>query len=495
MTNNDDFDVSNPDPAIRARALIDRGIAQAEAGERIAAVASLKEAEKVAADAGLTSIAIGAHINRGWALWYAGETGGAITLYSEGAQMAREASDIEHLRVALSNLGVAYSTMGRHAEAVAVYEEYLPYVVDDAAESADAHLNTGSALVGLGRPDEAIAHFEEAERLATAANLREPLVIVHLNRGVLLERSGDTDGAFDLYWKAFDIAEEAKDADLVGRVTMTLGRAYLRVGDDTHACDCFGEAANAFRYLEDSVRLADALHRHGLALRRVGLGDAAVEAWQEEEPILRERGDELALGECIFLQAQVLGALTPSPATDLTFSEAASHYNSAKAIDRLAEVYHAHAQWLRDRRMDDEAASRLKKAFEALEAVPNPTVECRARGLNALVLADSGAFEAAASELDAAEAVATSNGDEPGMTGVRARRAYVLAREGKPAADVIAQLEAALEHAQTLAGPEIREQAVDLVIAEIDTRCGGGYGEALLAWRTPPQADSSASAE
>lgn len=470
------------DPSERVRALTKRGIEQATAGEVTVAVVSLNEAEQVALDAGLTSLAIGAHIDRGWALWLAGEAEAAATLYAEGAQMARDAGDAGRLRIALGNLGIAYSHLGRPADALAVYEEYLPMVADDPAETADAHINAGSALVSLGRADEAGEHFDAAERAAESAALIEPRVIVNLNRGVLLEKAGDSEGALERYWQAFDLAEEAKDADLVGRTTMALGRVYARMGDHPHACDCFGEAARAFRHEEDKARLVEALRLHGSALQSVGLIDAALEAWDEEDAILRERGDKLALGDCVLRKALMLAAQSTSPGVELLFVEAADLFRDVSATDRLAEVYQAHAQLLRDRGRDEEAAQRLEKVFGALAENPNAAIESRARGLRALMLADAGDLEAAAQEFDTAEAIAETLADQQALTGIRARRAYLLACEGRPVTDVVAQLDTAAEGAASAGLANVAEKVVGLVAREIAVRRGGEYREALADW-------------
>lgn len=480
----DDLDVNNPDPAARVRALTKRGIAEARAGERIVAIASLKEAEQVATGAGLTSAAIGAHIDRGWALWLAGEAEGAIVLYSEGAQMAREAGDVERLRLALGNLGIAYGRLGRHADSLATYEEYLPFVSDDPAAGAEAHLNCGSALANLGRPHEALLHFERAEALATEAGLTESLVMVHLNRGVLSESAGDLGPAFELYWKAFDIADETNDADLIGTVTLALGAAYARAGDDPHASDCFEQSEHAFRASGDRRRLADALHGHAVSLQRVGLHDAALEALEEEEPLRVEQGDDLTRGACILSQALVLAGRPKSPGTDTRFAEAASAYAHAGALSTVAEVHHARAEWLRRQGMDDEALAAAREALSTALKAPNLPTEVRVRGLLAVMLADTGDFEAAEAELAAAEASAEESGDREAVTGTRARRAYVLAREEKTAEETVAQLDAAWEHGRTLAQPQMARDALALVIQEITDRCDSRYSEPITVWQS-----------
>ncbi len=479
----DDLEVTDSDPAARVRTLMQRGVAEAKAGERIAAVASLKEAEQVATEAGLGSLAIGAHINRGWALWQAGETEGAITLYSEGAQMAREVGDVERLLLALGNLGIAYGRLGRHAESLATYEEYLPFVSDDAAAGAEAHLNCGTALASLGRPDEALVHFERAERLATDAGLTESLVMVLLNRGLLTESAGDHEAAFELYWKAFDTADETKDADLIGTVTMALGAAYARVGDDPHASDCFEESERAFRASGDRRRLADALHGHAVALRRIGLEDAALEALQEEEPLRAELDDIVGLGGCILSQALMLAARPKSPSADTRFEDAAATYLRAGDISTVAEIHHARAEWLRRQEMDDEALSRAREALAAALKAPNRPAELRIRGLLAVMLADAGDLEAAEAELHEAEAGAEESGDAEAGVGTWARRAYVLARQDAPAGDVVAQLDTTWERGLTLTRPQMAREALTLVAQEIKDRCDERYSAPISLWQ------------
>lgn len=424
---------SDPETLVRDR--IERGISQAREGETAAAVGSFTEAESLASDAGLTSLSAGAAINRGWALWLAGERDEAVAAYQQGARTAREAGDAQRLRIALSNLGIALLEMRRYADAATVYEEYVPLAEQEPREQVEAHVNWAIALEGLGRRDEAFEH----------------------------------------YWNAFDIADDASDADLVGTVTMALGGAYTRANDHPHAADCFGEAARAFRYLEDEDRLAAALHEHGRSLQRVGLIDQALEVWREEEPILREKGDDLALGECLLQQALATGGQTSNFSADLQFTEAAAAFERAGALERLPEVFQAHAQWLRERFMDRDARKRVEQALAALGDAPDPAAESRALGLQAQMLSDDKDFVAAAQALEEAEVAARRAGDAEAATGVLVRRAYVMAREGRAADEVRAQLDVALEHARSH-GHEARGRfAVEAVAAEIEERCGAEY--------------------
>jgi tetratricopeptide (TPR) repeat protein len=473
--------------AARARELTARGIDEARSGDHEAAVGSFTEAETVARESGLLDLAAGAAVNRGWALWLAGEKDGSIEAYEEGAQLAREAGDSTRLMLALGNLGIAHTAAGRHEEALFVYEEYLPLVADDPDEEIDAHLNCATALVNLGRYEEANGHLDEAERIAEA-NKSAAIVTVYLNRGAIRERIGDNDGAFGLYWKAFDTVDEERDPGLFGVVMLTLARAYIRAGEDAHASDCYGEAERAFRYTEERDRLAQALHEHAAALLRVGLVDQALEAWREEEPILREMGDHLALGECLLQQALATRERMSDFSSDVKFTEAAVAFRRAGALERLPELIQAHALWLREHFMDTNAMKRMREVFEALAESPNAAVESRAHALHALMLADAGDHEAAYGAIDQAEAVAGGAGDVEAVTGARARRAYVMARAGEPAEDVKVQLKAAEAHADAEGHGHKGAFAVEAVALEIEERCGEEYA-GLLGGPLPEEVD------
>lgn len=486
MTDTDDTRNASDDAA-HARELTARGIDEARNGDHEAAVGSFTEAETIARENGLLDLAAGAAVNRGWALWLAGRKDASIEAYEQGAQLAREASDVTRLMLALGNLGIAYTAAGRYEDALAVYEEYLPHVADDPGEAIDAHLNCATALANLGRYEEADGHLDEAERVAQD-NGRAAIASVYLNRGVIRERTGNTDEAFTLYWKAFDTVDEERDPGLFGTVMLTLARAYMRAGEDAHASDCYGEAERAFRYTEEQDRLAQALHEHATALLRVGLVDQALDAWREEEPILREMGDDLALGECLLEQALATRDRMSDFSSDVKFTEAAAAFRRAGAIERLPELMQAHALWLREHFMDTDAMKRVRELFEALAESPNPPVESRARALHALMLADAGDYDAAFDAIDRAETVAADAGDAEAITGAQARRAYVMARAGEPAENVKAQLKAAEAHADAEGHGQKGAYAVEAVAAEIEERCGEEYA-GLLGGPLPEEAD------
>ncbi|MHB1016631.1 MAG: tetratricopeptide repeat protein [Coriobacteriia bacterium] len=478
MTQTDD--VQNT-PEARVRELLERGIAQVKAGEHDLGMAAFEDAGRQATDAGLTALAAGAAIDRGWALWLAGDRERSVTAYEEGAALAREAGDDKRLAIALGSLGIAYTDAGRYADADALYSEYVGYLAGDLDEQVDARLNWGVALEGLGRADDALSKLDEAQGIAETGGLDAALVQVYLAKGGMRERAGDIEDAFGLYWKAFDVASESDGAELVGTVTMTLGWSYARAADHSKAADCFGEAARAYRYLEDEASLGAALHQQGRALQRVGLLDQALDVWREAEPIFRETDDHRGLGECLLAQALAVREQISNLGPDLQFIEAASAFRAAGAVDRLPEIYLVHAQWCWDRSLDDAARTHVQEALDAVAISPDAAIESRARALNAQLLAEAREIERAEAELEAAEAVAQAAGDAEGVTGVLVRRAYVMARSGASWEDVRAQLFAAGDRAREAGHETAGRYAAEAIADEIQERCGRAYTDLLGA--------------
>jgi len=444
-------DASGPggtDPAERARVLMDRGVEAVRADDFELGHALLEEAEQIAAAAGIPPTAIAAHINRGWAAWVAGDADAAILLYTEGAEMAREAGDIERLRVALANLGTALRKTGRAGEAVAGYERYLPDLADDPTAAAEALLDLG----------------------------------------MILEETGALDAATERYWDAYELARDNDLPEETGTAAVMLGQTYAAMGESGRADACFREAADVFRAAEDSAHLADVLYAHALTLRGAGEVEAALALWREEEALRRDLGDDVGLADCLFQQLLAVEGREHDPNANLRFAEAGDAYRRGGAPERAADVRHTHARWLRAREMDDQALVRVREAIDLLAEAAEPMIECQVRGLHAMMLADAGDFVAAAAELNAAElnaaeAAGTLAEDEVLVVGVLARRAYVRACEGASPEDVVAELDTVVEHARAIGSAGVGAYATSEVSEEITARCGSEYREPLAAFR------------
>jgi protein O-mannosyl-transferase len=145
------------------------------------------------------------------------------------------------------NLGDIYSRLGRHAEAMAQYEEVLRL---QPRYAVDAHIHLGNLLLAAGRTDEAIAHLEQACR-------QRPDGDAHSYLAVALEKAGRLDEAMSHFAQAARLMADPSRAELY------IAAAFTRT-------DRFQEALPHF---EKAVRLkpddAEAEFNWALTLTRL----------------------------------------------------------------------------------------------------------------------------------------------------------------------------------------------------------------------------------
>lgn len=128
-----------------------------------------------------------------------------------------------------TNLGAVLADLGRPQEAVAHYEEALRL----RPASAEAHNNLGNALFQLGRPQEAIPHYQESLRL------KPDVAGVHSNLGIALGMTGR-------------VAEATAELEAVVRLVPTSADAHNNLGQ---ALALQGRLAEAVPRFEEAIRL------------------------------------------------------------------------------------------------------------------------------------------------------------------------------------------------------------------------------------------------
>jgi tetratricopeptide (TPR) repeat protein len=164
-------------------------------------------------------------------------------------------------RDALLGLGEALDDTDHPKDALNVYNEFL------ATERLDrnlalAHVKKGAALAHLGKHAEALAEYQEALKYAP----RDVLLLVH--KGVELARAGDVAaGTAQLQ----SVVDENKDADSTPFARLQLGFLLQQKGDWQRAGDQFRMASEQRpNYAEAHLRLADALVHEGHHVQALG---------------------------------------------------------------------------------------------------------------------------------------------------------------------------------------------------------------------------------
>ena len=158
---------------------------------------------------------------------------------------------------ALSNLGRAFTALGRLDDAIAACREAIQLQPD----LAEAHNQLGVAFGAAARLEEAVAAFKKAVKL------RPGYAVAHNNLGIALRTMGRLDDAAAAYRRAIRIQPDYIEAiNDLGNILETLGRS--------------DEAIAAFRQAILAAPGDADLHNNlGIALREKGRIEEAVDAY------------------------------------------------------------------------------------------------------------------------------------------------------------------------------------------------------------------------
>lgn len=129
------------------------------------------------------SVSVEEHFRQGNELAQAGQFEQAITEYQ--AVLELEADNVS----AMTNLGVAYYSIGKLDEAIAQYEKALEIAPDD----ADIRSNLGAAFVQKGQLDEALEAYQKA------TELKPDLAEAYFGLGVIYLQTSRTEEAIEAF--------------------------------------------------------------------------------------------------------------------------------------------------------------------------------------------------------------------------------------------------------------------------------------------------------
>ncbi|MBZ5637319.1 MAG: tetratricopeptide repeat protein [Acidobacteriia bacterium] len=245
----------------------------------------------------------------------------------------------------LALTGCAYVQAGRWRNT----SELFAHVLRVTEQNATAHNALGLDLYESGRPDDAIAHYREAIRIAPGFDL------AYANLGAALSRIGKTDEAIAAYRQAFRLRLESPGMrTTVAGLLMTQGR------DDEAAA----EITRAMGDAPGDVSLRKAL---GSILARQG---KSPEAMAEFEAVLRETPEDAealaSLGTLLMKQGDLAGASARfAEALSVEPDNVPAHKNLGVILARQGRYGEAVAQFteaLRVRPEDDGVRRNLEHA-------------------------------------------------------------------------------------------------------------------------------------
>lgn len=178
------------------------------------------------------------------------------------------------------------------AEALALADGVLAALpaTADAVRRADAQRVRGTALVYLGRFEEALAQLAEALALlpADAGLARLDLLRAH---AIAHEQLGALDTSLD--W-ALQAAEQARTLDHPGRLAdalLTLGVALARSGEHAAGLVHFGEVLALHERAGNTAGAVQALNNLGISCKNLGRHEEAVRHLKRALALAQESGD------------------------------------------------------------------------------------------------------------------------------------------------------------------------------------------------------------
>jgi len=472
-------DLTSSDPFDRSAAYSERGLERVESGDFEGATADFEQAELIAIQAELPDLIAAARINRGYALAEQELFDEATALYSAAADVARESGDAERLIMALANLGTAARLVNRNAEAVEAFGELLEYVAETPEFLAQVYNDRALALAALLRFDEAFLDLDEAERVARESDNAALVVLALNNRAYVSDANNDAEAALVLYQQSADEARAAGLDDPLLLALRNLAHTQRILGHHAEAHPVYEEAEELARAAEDDKWLADLLYWHGVSLREGGWADEALERWRQEEPIRRELGQEPDLADCLMAQASVVRKARDYETAERLLLEAEDICRRHEQQRGLADTLYQLGRVLRSSGRSDEARTRLAEAVEVAAAASYPEIECRARGLNAVLLAGAGDLEAASAELDIAGAMSMQLGFHKVAIRMMSRRGLLAACDGADVDEVTTPMRAAYEYAVDNKATRGARAVIRSVAKEINKLCGEEYTQAL----------------
>lgn len=473
------------DPEERARTLMEHGIELAESGRHDEAAAELERAAAMAQSTGRSGQLITVTINQGYAASLRDDHEGAVGFLEAAAAAARDAGDARKQAIALANLSVEFGELGRFDEKIGTLSDYLELLPEnEAAARVDALVEQALAFLELDDPGSALLDLEAADAAASQSGDSFLAYTVRMTQCDAYLRSGDPMAAMILYQQAAGFARQAGSGEGLVRALIGMAHTERTLGRTDDAIAHFTQIERSCRESGDREALAGALYWHGDCLRSMRQKRAALERWREAETIRRELDQPGQLADCLFAQADVLRTLGDHASADPLFREAIDLYEAEGIGAARANAAYRHGSSLWATGSYEEALSRATEAVELGARYGDASVERRAHGLQAMALADLDRTGEAYEALDAAEALCAQAEANSTMVWMLARRAYVMARENRPAEEVIAQLRKAHYHA--LAKNEYRasRSAIRRIASYIVDRCDESYHEPLLEFRT-----------
>ncbi|MGI2905460.1 tetratricopeptide repeat protein, partial [Tolypothrix sp. VBCCA 56010] len=262
-------------------------------GQLIAALEKTGERENWNYQAALT--------NLGVAYQSLGQYQQAIEFCQQSLQIAREISDRNCEGKSLSNLGLAYLDQGQYQQAIDLLQQSLEIAREINARNSEGIclMNLGLAYLYQGQYQQAIEFLQQSKQIATEISDRNTQGKSLGNLGLAYFSQGQYQQAIEFFQESKQIAREINDRNFEGSSLMNLGLAYLNQGQYQQAIELFQQSKQISTEISDRNTQGKSLGNLGLAYLNQGQYQQAIEFLQQSKQIATEINDRNSEGSSL----------------------------------------------------------------------------------------------------------------------------------------------------------------------------------------------------
>jgi len=277
----------------------------------------------------------------------------ALVAFQEVLRLKRQANaPPEVVMASLNAVGEAQFALGRYDEALATFEEAnaMAERLGIREVSSDLLNGIGMAQFGLNRLDRALASFTASLRLRRELGAPKEIVVQSLNNiGSVYLSSGQHGQALPYLEEALAIFREAGNAEAIATGLNNLGYAYASLNRHDQALACYEEALALRKPLNTPRETATVFNNTGLLFVAMGRHDDAVARHKAALNIRTGAGDRKGIAESL---------------SNLGFAyNAVGEYDTA--LNRFEEALKLH-EALNDRRAMSTGLNNLASVYDTL---------------------------------------------------------------------------------------------------------------------------------
>ena len=313
--------------------------------------------------------------------------------------------------------------------------------------AARAREMEGGSFRELGRPEEAMAAFEEAREIYDGANNRGAVARVLISQAQIHRYQARFEDARGLVEEALGVARDIGDQGSVRLALSTLAIMLRQQGKLSEALEMHQLEVRTVREIGELENLRFSLTNRGVARREMGDLAGALTDFEEALDLSRQSGNQRSLA----INHNLLGEVLLRQG-DL--AEARLHFEEALELNRETRVPRGRAYYLMSLGDADlaaglvaEAFEKHKEAFEIRQSLNEKTNMAVSRlALAKVAIEDGRPEEAVTLALDAArEFRAEEKSDDEGWAMALVAKARLAAGRPEEAEDAARQAEKLLE--------------------------------------------------